>query len=127
LFGADLERRRTGHEEVLAGLSSGDAIVSFAHYRHLKRSMVGGRAALDTSWRYTRSASENAVRRRAPGARVVHLATHGFFLADRCGASPTDSMAVLDPLLLSGLVFAGANVRHRAADPGDDGILTAEE
>jgi CHAT domain-containing protein len=48
---------------------------------------------------------------------ILHLATHGFFLAD------TDA-TVENPLLRSGLVFAGANA---LASGTDDGVVTALE
>lgn len=52
------------------------------------------------------------------GPRVLHVATHGFFL-------PASSSASLgNPLLRSGLVLAGAN---RLASGADDGVLTALE
>jgi CHAT domain-containing protein len=90
-----------------------------------------------------RGASEGAFKRAAPGHRVLHLATHGFFLGSACqraiggtravgGLAPKrpgqSSAGIADnPLLLSGLALAGAN-RRAAAGPGDDdGILTAEE
>ena len=88
-----------------------------------------------------RLATESAVKRATAGRRVVHLATHGFFLGSRCDAGPARTRAVGalatpaagraavadNPLLLSGLAFAGAN-RRRGIQPGeDDGILTAEE
>jgi CHAT domain-containing protein len=83
-------------------------------------------------------ATEAAVRREAPGATILHLATHGFFAksearsalsSPRSGASlaidaPAD-LAGWHPGLLSGIVLAGAN-----APPGtapDDGLLTALE
>ena len=88
------------------------------------------------------AASERAFKRSAPGRRVLHLATHGFFLGS-CASVPavgTRSVGGLvaeraaqsvgldeSPLLQSGLALAGAN-RRAAAGPGDeDGILTAEE
>jgi CHAT domain-containing protein/Tfp pilus assembly protein PilF len=69
--------------------------------------------------------------------RVLHVATHGFFLADQ-DTPPTDPLQVVQertaalaalrqegPMLRSGLVLAGAN--QPAADPNDDGHLTAAE
>ena len=86
------------------------------------------------------SATEAAVKgARAPA--ILHIATHGFFLKDTregAGAKPGGRALVLDtaappdtsilrtaqPLLRSGLVFAGAN-SVRGDD--DDGVLTALE
>jgi CHAT domain-containing protein len=84
------------------------------------------------------AANETLFKHTASGHRVLHLATHGFFLGGDCGSaldSPTAegtseaSSAVTreNPLLLSGLVFAGANHREAAGPDEDDGILTAEE
>jgi CHAT domain-containing protein len=63
---------------------------------------------------------------RAP--RILHIATHGFFLADQAPASGMAAPATPtreDPLQRSGLVFAGAN--RPDANPNDDGYLTAAE
>ena len=64
---------------------------------------------------------------QAAGKRVLHLATHGFFLdgcAQAAGAtSPRAAGAADNPLLLSGLALVGANDSERP----DQGILTAEE
>lgn len=90
-----------------------------------------------------RDASESAFKQNAPRSRVLHLATHGFFLSDACASSaPAGTRAVggltsssgrqetsstENPLLLSGLALAGANHRNAAGPDEDDGILTAEE
>lgn len=63
------------------------------------------------------------------GPRLLHIATHGFFLGDPGGAKPATRALVLgetpapnqSPLLLSGLAFAGANLRDAS------GVLTALE
>jgi CHAT domain-containing protein len=67
--------------------------------------------------------------------RVLHLATHGFFLRDRpaSGGAGSDQLAgpgMENPLLRSGLALAGANtwLRHGALPPeAEDGLLTAED
>jgi CHAT domain-containing protein/tetratricopeptide (TPR) repeat protein len=88
-------------------------------------------------------ANERAFKREAPGHRVLHLATHGFFLDGVCppAVGGTRSVGGLStsqkngprlglgesPLLLSGLALAGANRRADAGPDDEDGILTAEE
>lgn len=89
-------------------------------------------------------ASEGRLRDRVAGHRIVHLATHGFFLDDDCAqaapgtrgiggltggedASRSPSNLPANPLLRAGLALSGANDRARATDPAGDGILTAEE
>jgi len=70
------------------------------------------------------AATEAAVKETAPGKRVVHLATHGFFLDPQCSGG---AVARENPLLRSGLALAGANHRQSARSDEEDGILTAEE
>jgi len=83
-----------------------------------------------------RIATETAFKTLAPGRRVLHLATHGFFLDGRCASQASRgwapgavSVASADdsPLLRAGLALAGANRRTAADADRDDGILTAEE
>lgn len=90
-----------------------------------------------------REANESAFKTLAPGRRVLHLATHGFFFNGRCPASTWSARGIggvgiaeseaasplpgENPLLLSGLALAGANDRAAASPGDDDGILTAEE
>jgi len=79
-------------------------------------------------------ASEEAFKNLAPGRRVLHLATHAFFLGDRCvsslpsaGRSGSEPTSRDSPLLLSGLAVAGANRRNDAGRDAEDGIVTSEE
>ena len=88
-------------------------------------------------------ATEASFRKLAPGRRILHLATHGFFLGEHCrpaepasrgigGLVSTTEMAAApqtmdSPLRLAGLALAGANQRATATGTADDGILTAEE
>ena len=96
-------------------------------------------------------ASQSNVLRLLPGCRYAHLATHGFFADEQFrskaghelageqlfGGSATLSsgwrggVTYRNPLLLSGIVLAGANLpqKNDAAvfRRDDDGILTAEQ
>lgn len=61
------------------------------------------------------------------GPRILHLATHGFFLSDQQLSGSTGSMLPRgeNPLLRSGIALAGANARRSGGR--QDGILTALE
>jgi len=84
-------------------------------------------------------ATEAAFKKRAPGCRMLHLATHAFFIEpeDREGDVAREPQRIQtglrafnlarpdeNPLLRAGLALAGANRRGAA---GESGILTAEE
>jgi CHAT domain-containing protein/Flp pilus assembly protein TadD len=97
------------------------------------------------------SASETALRQFMPQSRYVHLATHGFFADEKFRSMFGHDMAgeqvfgggmklvsarragvtVRNPLILSGVVLAGANLPPKTDEhglpTGEDGILTAEE
>ncbi len=89
------------------------------------------------------AASEAAFKEKGPGRRMLHLATHGFFLGEQCASALDDTrpsggseareqqgpppVVGENPLLLSGLALAGANHRASAGPEEEDGILTAEE
>jgi len=82
----------------------------------------GGRAAAGATDASTLrltglQASEAAFKRLAPKRRLLHLATHGFFLDPACGAAPRTLGD--NPLLLSGIALAGANLRAQAG-AGDE-------
>jgi tetratricopeptide (TPR) repeat protein len=71
--------------------------------------------------------------------RILHVATHGFFLPDQSlhaagdtrgiglalGGETATTLRVENPLLRSGLIMAGANQKSSGA--GEDGVLTAAE
>jgi len=73
-------------------------------------------------------ATERELVRDAPGKRVIHLATHGFFPEASCSRTATpdpggaDWLSDMNALLRSGLLLA-----EDPHDPGRDGFLTAEE
>jgi CHAT domain-containing protein/tetratricopeptide (TPR) repeat protein len=99
------------------------------------------------SWRMTGAtaaayfgsdATEENFKQNAPGKRIIHLATHGFYISDECqkklntlgGFGTQDGGYVGEnPLLLSGLLLAGANKHNEGANEAkrEDGIVTAEE
>jgi CHAT domain-containing protein len=79
-------------------------------------------------------ATEQAFRAALPGARYVHLATHGFFLSElpSPAAQPTSDvwksqlgLMNADPSLRSSIALAGANLPPRPGE--EDGIFTALE
>ncbi len=98
--------------------------------------------ATETLYFHGASATEAAFKHGASGRRMLHLATHGFFLGGECAVGGASSRgfkvveeqapaprvaAYVSPLLLSGLALAGANRRASAPASDEDGVLTAEE
>jgi CHAT domain-containing protein/Tfp pilus assembly protein PilF len=81
-------------------------------------------------------ATEGALKQLA-GPRILHVATHGFFLPDQpqettaqalgigVAAKTTSAVRRESPFVRSGLALAGANKRQ--GKDGEDGILTALE
>jgi len=77
-----------------------------------------------------------AALKAARGPRILHIATHGFFLPaqkpsvgglsseDMGAGEAVSELRLENRLLRSGLAFAGANARHSGLD---DGVLTALE
>jgi CHAT domain-containing protein/tetratricopeptide (TPR) repeat protein len=90
---------------------------------------------------YTGSMALKEVLERARSPRVVHLATHGFFLPNPAAAEPPapgarpagqspGQPALRDPMLRSGMFFAGADRTRAGERPAadlEDGVLTAYE
>jgi CHAT domain-containing protein len=95
-------------------------------------------------WQASVYMNEIALKRVVEGVRsprVVHLATHGFFLPDQrerservgsmqSGSGASAAAGLEDPMLRSGLFFAGADrtLAGKATAEGlDNGVLTAME
>ncbi len=75
--------------------------------------------------------------KKSNSPRVLHIATHGYFMSDLEIEKDVDTRllgmerknVIENPLLRSGLFFAGANqtLKGEVIDNGDNGILTALE
>jgi len=92
---------------------------------------------------WTGGQATEAELKQVSGPRILHIATHGFFLPDQVPAAadptsvsapgrlapaasaPTESATGENPLLRSGLALAGVNQHQSGA--GEDGVLTALE
>jgi CHAT domain-containing protein/tetratricopeptide (TPR) repeat protein len=75
-------------------------------------------------------AAVEARMKRSASPRVLHVATHGFFLPDLRAKPGRGFPAGDNPLLRSGLAFAGANTWLAGGAPpadAEDGLLTAED
>ena len=125
------------------------------HFHRLPGTRAEGErvaALLDVSPWLDATALEGRLKTACRSPRILHLATHGFFLPDqqrdlnREGrglgfdfgefSGATDGLARLsgpmmeNPMLRSGLALAGANTWLKAGNPpeeAEDGLLTAED
>ena len=100
-----------------------------------------GRSASDT---FTGANARESVLMQGKSPRILHLATHGFFLSDQDWSSmideksrgisiigkdkpsPKKPVRIENPFLRAGLALAGAN-RSLAQEGVTEGILTAEK
>ncbi len=94
---------------------------------------------------FTREQATEAALKQISSPRILHVATHGFFLQDietkladtrdvvLLGDGPTGlpvgfgGAQLENPLLRSGLALTGANLRQSGPNQEDDGVLTAME
>jgi CHAT domain-containing protein len=136
-FGAP---RGSGRASSAAGIPSMSTSRAALRFEPLPQTAVEARAVkaalhLDDDQVLTGRAATEPALRRLTGPRILHLATHGFFLADQPrdpgfpasaapGRNAPSASAATNPLLRSGLALSGAN---EAGSGDDDGILTALE
>lgn len=129
-----------GGEDARARRSGDTARMSFLPLRGTAEEAKALAPMLAGARVLTRAGATEAALKRVAAPRVLHVATHGFFLPDsppedaegasrnaRGGkvASSQSPARVENPLLRSGLALEGANLRRGAN--GEDGILTALE
>jgi len=85
-----------------------------------------------TAQSYTANAASENTTKQAKNPRVLHIATHGYFLEDEStNSSEGSNKYIANPLLRSGLILAGVENFLKTGIPidstGEDGILTAYE
>jgi CHAT domain-containing protein len=118
---AALQARRHGTVSQRSGTGGGDlATMYFAPLASTAEEARAIKALFPESTLLTGTRATKAALRRVEAPRMLHIASHGFFLQDPAEA----------PLLRSGLALAGANLARSASgggQPGDEGILTALE
>jgi len=136
-----LDFRSMRFDRLPASLKEVDEVVALWNQARSDRpdgTQLPGAAASPDALRLTGSAaSESAFKTQAAGRRILHVATHGFFLGAQCASaldpseessSATSARIIREnPLILSGLILAGANQRHMTGPDQEDGVLTAEE
>jgi CHAT domain-containing protein len=125
---------RLTRDRLLRSVTTGSDLseVYFARLEGTSQEAGAIRSLFPDSVVMTGTQATESTLKQAVAPRLVHIATHGFFLepntptgpqaADRRGINL--NVSIENPLLRSGLALAGANVR---SDTGDDGILTAME
>ena len=135
------ERRGKNAKNTKARLD--DSKMIFVPLRGTREEMRIVKAALPEAVTLTKTAATEAALRQLAGPRILHIATHGFFLSEEQAqpsaaterkreqvATPGSlrigkwAARVSNPLLRSGLALAGAN-QGRSGE--DDGVLTALE
>ena len=80
---------------------------------------------------YVTSQASESTAKKIHNPRILHIATHGYFLQDETPGENKSSGYIASPLLNAGLILAGAENFLKTGAPlneaGDDGILTAFE
>src|SRR6266508_3255897 len=122
---AQLKRRDVGLPSGMPQTAGSNVSLSQVYFPPLRGTAGEARALKAMLPQATVLTGERATEARLKqlsSPKILHLATHGFFLRDQDPNSPVEIS-----LLRSGLALAGANLRRGGPDPADDGILTALE
>ena len=95
-----------------------------------------GSALISGDWRVnslTQEAATESALKNLNASRLLHIATHGFFIDDKEGSGPlrvlTQGWASQEPMMRSGLLLSGsANyLQNKIELSGENGILTSYE
>ena len=141
LYNSRKERQNADHERTLARAIRNDSLGRFFKGRDIpllpgtKKEVESIREMLDETnlkaYPYLGPESTESTVKSWRNPKIVHIATHGYFLKDKDLAQNREQIngvekeALMDnPLLRSGLLFTNAK---QAFEEGGDGILTAYE
>ena len=127
-------KRRLMRDRLRQSVTTGSDLseVYFARLEGTSQEARAIRSLFPDSVVMTGAQAAESTLKQAVAPRLVHIATHGFFLEENTPRQPQEAdrrginlnVRIENPLLRSGLALAGANLR---SDTGDDGILTAME
>ncbi|HKD78491.1 MAG TPA: CHAT domain-containing tetratricopeptide repeat protein [Candidatus Angelobacter sp.] len=118
----------TGRRSITSGQKLSD--IYFAPLIGSEREARAIHALFPDAQMLTGADATKAALEQVNAPRILHIATHGFFLEDQGNATPTGTKTGVaageleNPLMRSGLALAGANSNH---DQVGGGILTALE
>ena len=125
---------RLTRDRLLRSVTTGSDLseVYFARLEGTSQEAGAIRSLFPDSVVMTGTQATESTLKQAAAPRLVHIATHGFFLEANTPKAPQEAdrrginvnVRIENPLLRSGLALAGANLR---SDTSDDGILTAME
>jgi CHAT domain-containing protein/Tfp pilus assembly protein PilF len=119
---ANADSREIMLKKAEAGAASVDfGVVRFAPLANTEAEAVALGALLPGSSVLTGEVATEAALKSAKAPKILHVATHGYFLPD---LGVGEQRKIENPLLRSGLALAGANARKSGED---DGVLTALE
>ena len=76
---------------------------------------------------YKRSNATEENLKKSENPKLIHIATHGFFLSDLDLDDSENSELTSNPLFRSGVLLAGAGVDREVSKSLEDGVLTAYE
>lgn len=86
--------------------------------------ILGRNAWTAENFKQANASEENL--KKADNPKLIHIATHGFFLSD-VDIDDTENELAQNPLFRSGVLLAGAGIDREESKREEDGVLTAYE